>query len=78
MRTLAILGFLSLSLWSAGSAPAAAAAWCARYAYGEGTNCGFATYEQCEADISGMSDAYCAQNPAAPQTRRPNLRGFSN
>ncbi len=66
MRTLTILALFSLSVLYTGSTRAEAAAWCARYANGEGTNCGFATFAQCEADVSGMNDAYCSQNPATP------------
>ena len=63
MRMLTILALFSLSLAYAEDARAEAEAWCARYANGEGTNCGFATFEQCEADIRGMNDAYCTPNP---------------
>ena len=66
MRILTILALLSLPLLYTGSTRADAAAWCARYENGQGTNCGFATFDQCEADIFGMNGSYCAQNPAAP------------
>jgi hypothetical protein len=67
MRTLTILALFSLSLLYAGSTRAEAGAWCARYEDGEGTNCGFASFEQCEADIFGMNGSYCIEPPAAPQ-----------
>jgi hypothetical protein len=35
-------------------------AWCARDSRG-GTNCGFHTYEQCRANISGIG-GYCDRN----------------
>jgi hypothetical protein len=34
--------------------------WCARYSNG-GTNCGFNTYRQCRADISGVGGS-CRRN----------------
>ena len=77
MRTLTILALFSLSFLYTGSSGAEAAAWCARYFQGEGTNCGFATFAQCEADVSGMNDASCTQNPAAPRETR-NRERLSN
>jgi Protein of unknown function (DUF3551) len=45
--------------------PAAAdGAWCAYYEDSGGTDCGFATWQECEADISG-NGGYCAPNPEA-------------
>jgi Protein of unknown function (DUF3551) len=35
--------------------------WCAQYAR-EGRNCGFSTYDQCRAAISG-NGGYCTDNP---------------
>jgi hypothetical protein len=36
--------------------------WCAYYAVGdEARNCGFITYEQCVANVSGIG-GYCARN----------------
>jgi hypothetical protein len=50
--------------------------WCANFADGAGTNCGFTTYQQCVATIRG-SGGFCAQNDwykppvaAAPAPRR--------
>jgi hypothetical protein len=59
-----------------GAAPPARAQnypWCAYYAMGDdggGTNCGFVSYEQCMATLSGMG-GFCVQNnqyhpPAGP------------
>jgi Protein of unknown function (DUF3551) len=38
--------------------------WCAYYVKGA-TNCGFYSYEQCMADISGIGGS-CVRNPAYP------------
>jgi len=63
MRTLLLgLGIL----FTAGAMTAGARAqnypWCAYYGGGEwGTNCGFTTYEQCRATVSGIGGS-CARN----------------
>jgi Protein of unknown function (DUF3551) len=50
--------------------------WCAHYGGLGGTNCGFTTYEQCMATISGMGGS-CMQNTQyaapvpSPTSRRP-------
>jgi hypothetical protein len=36
-------------------------AWCAYYA-DQSSNCGFATFQQCQADISGVGGV-CSRNP---------------
>jgi hypothetical protein len=38
------------------------AAWCSEYTRGGGTNCGFYTFEQCLANISGIGGR-CYPNP---------------
>jgi hypothetical protein len=44
--------------------------WCAEYRrYVGGTNCGFVTYQQCLATISGIG-GYCYRNPAYPPPRQ--------
>jgi hypothetical protein len=48
--------------------------WCAYYGNGfGGTNCGFSTYQQCMADVSGIG-GFCQQNntyvPPTAGTRR--------
>jgi hypothetical protein len=50
--------------------------WCAEYgSRSGGVNCGFVTYQQCLATISGVG-GYCYQNPAypPPQQRRSRRR----
>jgi Protein of unknown function (DUF3551) len=62
--TLAVIALAGMTLVHAGSARAEkAAAWCAYYD-DQSTNCGFATFEQCEADISGVGGV-CSRNPEA-------------
>jgi hypothetical protein len=43
--------------------------WCADYGTGSGTNCGFRTYQQCRATISGFNRGSCYQNPQYPGRR---------
>jgi hypothetical protein len=45
-----------------GHSAAQAASWCASYKGGAGTSCGFATFEQCLASVSGVGGT-CNQNP---------------
>ena len=66
MRTFTSIALTSLTLVFAAGTHADAAAWCAYYDGNEGTNCGFATFEQCQADISGVG-GYCAPHPDAGQ-----------
>jgi hypothetical protein len=53
-------------------------AWCAQYRRPiDATNCGFNTYQQCLATISGIG-GYCYRNPAYPDPpprRRTRPRG---
>jgi tetratricopeptide (TPR) repeat protein len=70
MRILALCTFPVLAVLAS---PAAAAepAWCAAYRNGS-NNCGFYTYEQCMAAVSGVG-GFCNRNPdAAPE--RPAAR----
>ncbi len=59
---LAALPFTSIN------AQAQYAPWCAYYAIG-GTNCGFHSYAQCQAAISGVGGS-CSPNPSAGVGRR--------
>jgi hypothetical protein len=52
--------------------------WCARYAKdGGGESCGFTTFDQCLADVSGVG-GYCARNtqyvPSVAMPGRPHTR----
>ena len=66
-----LIGGLALILIVGGSGtPASAAAWCANYDAST-RNCGFHTYEQCLATISGAG-GYCSRNTyeSGPAPRR--------
>ena len=62
MRTLAVVTLTCLALSYVGIGRAEAAPWCANYS-DKSTNCGFTTFQQCEADISGVG-GFCGPNPA--------------
>jgi hypothetical protein len=50
--------------------------WCAQYSGGGGaTNCGFTSFQQCLADVSGIG-GFCTQNNTyqPPQVPRPRAR----
>ena len=52
--------------------------WCAEFADGAGSNCGFTTYEQCMLTARGTG-GFCAKNvmytpPAAPARSRQKAR----
>jgi hypothetical protein len=50
--------------------------WCAQYSGGAGgMNCGFTTFQQCLADVSGIG-GFCIQNSTyqPPQVPRPRAR----
>ena len=51
MRTVSVISVILATL-SLSTIGAHAATWCAHYRNG-GTNCGFHSYEQCQAAISG-------------------------
>ena len=61
----AVLAVLPLT---ASGAKAQYAPWCAYYTVG-GTNCGFHSFGQCQAAVSGIGGT-CSPNPAAPGANR--------
>jgi hypothetical protein len=61
MIVVAALAALALSSMQA----RADGAWCSYYVQG-GTNCGFYSYEQCRANISGIGGS-CQPNPGRPE-----------
>jgi len=63
MRTLKLASIVMAVVWlSAMHARAEGAPWCVRYGTGlEGANCGFYSFEQCMAALSG-NGGHCARN----------------
>ena len=67
MRAPTLITFMAVLALLAGVKPGAAEItypWCAQYGGwdGGGRNCGFSTYEQCRATVSGVG-GYCEENP---------------
>lgn len=58
---LLMLGAVLIAATLAGGARAQNYPWCSNFADGAGTNCGFATEEQCRITILG-SGGYCDRN----------------
>jgi len=75
---LVVLGILLATAAFASKAEAQNYPWCAYYgggAQGGGENCGFSSYDQCMADVSGVG-GYCARNTqyVAPSAGAPHPR----
>ena len=66
MRSILVLGFSVLALVAGNNAARAEITypWCAEYGGrdGAGRNCGFWTYQQCLAALSGNNSGYCIAN----------------
>jgi hypothetical protein len=73
MRTIVIAAAALAALPFTSMHALADGAWCANYTKGA-TNCGFHSYAQCLADVSGIG-GYCAPNPAL-QTYNPGYQGW--
>jgi hypothetical protein len=75
MRTiplLAAIAFTALTLSATGSR--ADGTWCAQYSTrGGATNCGFYSFEQCRATVSGIG-GFCRRNPFAAYAAEPRSR----
>jgi hypothetical protein len=71
MRTFTCTALAALTLLFAIGTYADAAAWCAHYNDNGGTNCGFYTYQQCQAAVSGVG-GYCALNLEGPPGQPPS------
>ena len=77
MRSLALLSMLFTLLCAMSGGARADGTWCARYSSpGGGTNCGFYSFAQCQATVSGIG-GFCTRNSfaaTAPDSRRPARR----
>ncbi len=80
MRTSAVAAIMFAALSSSSIGARADGTWCASYSGGSGgTNCGFYSFEQCRATVSGIG-GFCQPNPfsagAAREPRRRYRRGY--
>jgi hypothetical protein len=80
MRTMALVAITLAALSLSTIGARADGTWCAHYGSkgGGGTNCGFYSFEQCRATVSGIG-GFCQRNPfaaygAATERRRPYRR----
>jgi hypothetical protein len=77
MRTI-VLAATTLVALAFSPAAHADGSWCAQYSgRGGGTNCGFHSFEQCRATVSGIG-GFCQPNPfrAYGSTREPRRRTY--
>jgi hypothetical protein len=61
MRTIALVSITLATLSTSTIGARAEGSWCANYGGTGGTNCGFYSYQQCLAAISG-NGGFCSQN----------------
>jgi hypothetical protein len=76
MRTIALISITLATLSMSTIGARADGSWCANYGTGPGNNCGFYSYQQCMAALSG-NGGYCVQNKfygTARDSRRRNQR----
>jgi hypothetical protein len=67
MRTiLTALAFAIVAAATPASAQGQNSRWCADYGRSGAENCGFMTYQQCRATISGFNQGSCYLNPQFP------------
>lgn len=75
MKTLfCLLGILAGMSVIGTSAHAQNYPWCAYYGKDSGTNCGFTTFEQCLADVSGIG-GFCEPNTLYQPPTGPHRTG---
>jgi Protein of unknown function (DUF3551) len=68
MRTIAIVSIMFVTLCVPTAGARADGTWCARYPEGA-SNCGFYSFEQCRATVSGRG-GFCEQNPFSSYGRK--------
>jgi len=80
MKALLVAGILLAAVAVSTRAEAQNYPWCAYYGRGHGTNCGFTTFEQCMATVSGIggfcdiNTQYIPPGPPAPAVHRRHKR----
>jgi hypothetical protein len=84
MKLLLVFAIVAGVAFLGGSAGAQNYPWCSNFADGAGTNCGFATLQQCTTTIQG-SGGYCDRNTqyrppavAAPASRKTSKSSSRN
>jgi Protein of unknown function (DUF3551) len=76
MRSIRLVTFTFAALSLSTFAAHADGTWCARYVdQGGGTNCGFYSFEQCEAARSG-NGGFCQRNPFTANSAAGSAYGY--
>jgi hypothetical protein len=73
MRTITLVSITFAVLCTSTIGARADGSWCANYGTGPGMNCGFYSYQQCMATISGIGGS-CQPNPFSGAAREPQKR----
>jgi hypothetical protein len=73
MRTIALVSIALAMLTMSTIGARADGSWCANYGTGPGANCGFYSYQQCMAALSG-NGGVCVQNNFYGTARDPRRR----
>ena len=72
MRAIAVVA-LTCAVLLLSTAGARAGTWCANYGNQSGSNCGFYSFEQCRATVSGIG-GFCQRNPFSAYAAEPRSR----
>ena len=75
MRTIGLLA-IALGATTMTGTHAAAGQWCAMFTRGS-ENCGYSSFEQCRASVSGLP-AFCQQNPYPGTNFGRGTSGYSD
>jgi len=73
MRTISFVSITLATLSISTIGARADGTWCANYGNHGGTNCGFYSFEQCRATVSGIG-GFCQPNPFSGAARAPQRR----
>jgi hypothetical protein len=77
MRTISLVSITLATLSISAIGARAEGSWCAHYSTGlEGMNCGFYSFEQCRATVSGVGGFCQANTSAAREPRRRYRRNY--
>jgi len=72
MRAIAVVAITCAAL-SLSVVGARAGTWCANYSNQSGSNCGFYSFEQCRATVSGIG-GFCTRNSFSGYASEPRAR----
>jgi Protein of unknown function (DUF3551) len=72
MRVIAVIAITGAAL-SLSTVATRAGTWCANYSNQSGSNCGFYSFEQCRATVSGIG-GFCSRNSFSGYVTEPRGR----